>query len=136
MLDGQSSHNLLYQASHVKRHCSARIDLHSARLSASFDEDWATVIPTFDLNPYRTTGAGDSWNAANIFAHILKLSAAERLLFANAMAGYYAVSVAGKQASLEELIEFIENTALRGSELKQFRVDDDSVDYESVYHSN
>jgi sugar/nucleoside kinase (ribokinase family) len=130
------SYTLLEKASYVKRCCQARLDIHCAMFSASLEGDQITVLPTFDILPYRTTGAGDSWNAANIFADILQLPSVERLLIANAVAGFYVASDTGSQSSLEELSEFIEYTPLRSDNLERFGVDDASVDYGYIFDSS
>ena len=94
-------------AKKLKKSISARIDLHTASFSCSFAET-CTVIPTFKFsNIYRATGAGDTWNAGNLFGEIIGLSAGERLLFANMLAGHYISSPIALHSNLEEMKTFI-----------------------------
>jgi sugar/nucleoside kinase (ribokinase family) len=55
---------------------------------------------------YRSTGAGDAWNAANIFADVLGFADDERLLFANIVAGQYISSPDILPPSLDMVINF------------------------------
>jgi sugar/nucleoside kinase (ribokinase family) len=83
----------------------ARVDLHTKDYARSFFGFKDTEeIPVFDVKPLRLTGAGDAWNAGNIFGEILGLSDEHRLLLANSVAAYYQ----GKHASISELIGFLE----------------------------
>jgi sugar/nucleoside kinase (ribokinase family) len=84
------------------------LDLHTARLAATFGPRGEAIAPTFRVEPLRVTGAGDAWNAGDIVGHLGGLEAADRLLFANAVAGMY---VSGKEAlapTLTEVIGFLE----------------------------
>lgn len=66
-----------------------RVDFHSAHFSATAINGRITVTPTFKVKVLRTTGAGDAWNAGNIYGWGLKLEDKERLIIANALAAYY-----------------------------------------------
>ncbi|UCD13161.1 MAG: hypothetical protein JSW60_06275, partial [Thermoplasmatales archaeon] len=67
-----------------------------------------TVIPTLRLSKiYRATGAGDTWNAGNLFAELLHFDDDERLLFANFEAGYYISSSNPIHPNLEKIVGFI-----------------------------
>ena len=52
----------------LARHLSARIDLHTTLFSASLKGKREVVVPTFKIEVFRATGAGDAWNAGNILA--------------------------------------------------------------------
>lgn len=91
----------------LKRKIPARVDFHTSEFSSSV-QDTVTVIPTIPLSVvYRYTGAGDVWNAANIFADLLGFVHEERLLFANIVAGYYISSPELLPPSLDMVINFI-----------------------------
>jgi sugar/nucleoside kinase (ribokinase family) len=93
----------------LKKRIPARIDFHTALFSASAQET-VSVVPTIRLQMlYRTTGAGDVWNAANLFADLLKFDDDERLLFANVVAGLYISSPDPFPPSLDMVINFIKN---------------------------
>ena len=65
-------------------------------------------MPTFELpNIYRSTGAGDAWNAGDIFAELFEFNDEERLLFANLVAGCYISSPEPLPPNLDKLIEFL-----------------------------
>jgi sugar/nucleoside kinase (ribokinase family) len=94
----------------LKKKIPARIDLHTSLFSSSI---WDTfiVIPTMSLSiVYRSTGAGDAWNAANLFADLLGFADDERLLFANIFAGYYISSTDGVHSTIDMLINSIKRT--------------------------
>jgi sugar/nucleoside kinase (ribokinase family) len=92
-----------------RRRGGGTVDLHTARFAASFTPDGEAVVPTFQVEPLRVTGAGDSWNAGNIVGHLAKLAPAERLTLANAVAGLY---ISGKEAlapTLGDVVRFLES---------------------------
>ncbi|MDH7507071.1 MAG: carbohydrate kinase family protein [Candidatus Thermoplasmatota archaeon] len=91
----------------LKNKISARIDLHTANFSCSYN-DKIIYVPTQKIkNKYRSTGAGDIWNAGNIFADILKFEDDERLFFANSVACYYISSPEPVPPNLENIISYI-----------------------------
>ena len=95
--------------SSLKKKVSARIDLHTANFSCSTNEKF-TFIPTINIeNKYRSTGAGDIWNAGNIFADILKFNVDERLFFANSIAAYYISSPEPLPPDIKDITSFISN---------------------------
>lgn len=65
------------------------VDLHTSEYSATVVEGEVHFCPTFKVNPVRATGAGDTWNAASIWAAHMGLKPLERLMFANAAASIY-----------------------------------------------
>jgi sugar/nucleoside kinase (ribokinase family) len=93
----------------LKKKIPARVDFHTSLFSATA-QDTVTVVPTIPLSKvYRSTGAGDVWNAANIFADILEFVDDERLLFANIVAGQYISSPDILPPNLDMVINFIKN---------------------------
>jgi len=93
----------------ARRRAHGILDLHTARMAASFSATGEAIVPTFRVEPVRVTGAGDSWNAGNIVGHLAGLAPNERLLLANAVAGLY---VSGKEAlapTLQDVVRFLEN---------------------------
>jgi sugar/nucleoside kinase (ribokinase family) len=94
----------------LKKKIPARIDFHTSLFSASI-QDSMIVVPTISLSMlYRSTGAGDVWNAANIFADLLGFNDDERLLFANIIAGQYISSPDTLPPTLDTAINFIKKT--------------------------
>jgi len=93
----------------LKKKLNARIDFHTANFSCCADEKF-TFVPTPEIeNKYRSTGAGDVWNAGNIFADILKFENDERLFFANSVACFYISSLEPIPPDIENIKRFISN---------------------------
>ncbi len=85
---------------------SARIDLHTTTFAGSFTRKTEVIVPAFQVQVLRATGAGDAWNAGNIFGDALRLSDSCRLTLANAVAAYYISSPAGEHPTLPKLVGF------------------------------
>jgi sugar/nucleoside kinase (ribokinase family) len=93
----------------LKKKIPARIDFHTSLFSSSV-QNTITVIPSIPLKTiYQSTGAGDAWNAANIFADLLGFADDERLLFANIFAGLYISSLDNVDLTIDMVINFIKN---------------------------
>jgi len=90
----------------LARNFTARVDLHTAAFSGSFTRENEVIVPSFPVKPLRSTGAGDSWDAGNIYGDALKLPDSGRLTLANAVAGYYVSSPRAEHPTLQRLIEF------------------------------
>ena len=86
---------------------SARIDLHTTSSSATFTRRSEVVVPTFKIKALRATGAGDAWNAGNIFADGHDLSDDCRLTLANAVAACYISSPDGVHPTRKRLNRFL-----------------------------
>jgi len=87
-------------------HLSARVDLHTAAFAGSFTGEDEVVVPAFPVKALHSTGAGDAWNAGNIYGDALKLPDSCRLTLANAVAAYYVSSPAAEHPTIPRLIEF------------------------------
>ncbi|WXG43838.1 MAG: carbohydrate kinase family protein [Promethearchaeati archaeon SRVP18_Atabeyarchaeia-1] len=85
-----------------------RIDLHTIDYAATFSQGNRFVAPGFDVKVGRVTGAGDAWNAGNIFGELAGMPHIERLLLANAAAAYYIENSEGKHATREDLLSFLQ----------------------------
>jgi len=93
-----------------KKKIHARVDLHTASFACTISGKY-TVIPTIQLSRiYRVTGAGDTWNAGNLFAELLGFSDDERLLFANTLAGCYISSPEPIHPNLGKIVSFLKET--------------------------
>lgn len=83
---------------------TARVDLHTSRFSYSN----GTIVDSFDVPMVGvSTGAGDAWNAGNIFGELLHFRDDERLLFANAVAAYYISHVPPVHPNLKNIVAFL-----------------------------
>lgn len=100
---------MIAAAESLKKKIPARIDFHTSLFSSSFHTT-STVIPTLSLSTvHRLTGAGDAWNAGNIFADLLDFADDERLLFANIVAGQYISSPMSMHSTIDMVINYIKS---------------------------
>jgi len=97
----------------LAKHLSARIDLHTTSFTGSFTRKTEVIVPAFRVPVLRATGAGDAWNAGNIFGDAFGLPDSCRLALANAVAAYYISSPTGEHPTLVKLMEFC-SKQLRG----------------------
>lgn len=91
----------------LAKNCSARIDLHTTDFSATLKGKHEVVIPTFDVEVLRATGAGDAWDAGNILGDWNELSDECRLTLANATAACYLSDLEGKHPTKKKLADFL-----------------------------
>ena len=106
----QTQEEMISAAVLLKKKIPARIDLHTSLFSGSVHNNFI-VVPTMSLSTvHRSTGAGDAWNAANLFADLLGFADDERLLFANMFAGSYISSPDGVHLTFDMFINFIKNS--------------------------
>jgi len=99
----------LESAKILSSHLSARIDIHTTSFSATFAKNKKpTIIPTLNVPVKRVTGAGDSWNAANIYADANNFADRFRLAFANAFAAYYITYKKPEHPTFNRLTRFIQ----------------------------
>ncbi|UCE28485.1 MAG: carbohydrate kinase family protein [Candidatus Bathyarchaeota archaeon] len=85
---------------------SARIDLHTTDFAGSFTNQNEVIVPTFEVPVLRVTGAGDAWNAGNIFGDAIGLPDSQRLTLANAVAAHYISSPTAEHPTWPKLSEF------------------------------
>jgi sugar/nucleoside kinase (ribokinase family) len=90
----------------LAKNLSARVDLHTTTFAGSFTGNSEATVPAFKVSVLRATGAGDAWNAGNIFGDALGLPDRLRMTLANAVAAYYISSPDGKHPSLSKLVDF------------------------------
>ncbi len=90
----------------LAKHLPARVDIHTTAFAGSFTPENEVVVPAFQVSALWSTGAGDAWNAGNIYGDALKLPDSCRLTLANAVAACYVSSTTAEHPSLPRLIEF------------------------------
>ncbi len=90
----------------LAKNLSARVDLHTTTFAGSFTGNSEVTVPAFKVSVLRATGAGDAWNAGNIFGDALGLPERCRLTLANAVAAYYISSPAGEHPTMSKLVDF------------------------------
>ena len=92
----------------LAKRSKSRIDLHTTKFASTFLSDKTEVrVPSFKVEVLRATGAGDAWNAGNIFADAHKFSHEIRLTFANAVAAYYISSPNAEHPTIKDIQEFL-----------------------------
>ncbi len=87
-----------------------RVDLHTKEYSRSFFGFMESDrVPSFSISPKRLTGAGDAWNAGDIFGELFGFSNRARLLLANAVAAAYITDSKGEHPTIAELLDFLKD---------------------------
>jgi len=89
---------------------ASRVDLHATAYSATFKKNENTIVSAFKVKTLRATGAGDAWNAGNIYADANNFPFDMRLTFANAVAAYYLSSPTAEHPQLPQLRKFLQKT--------------------------
>jgi len=100
-------HDWLRAAELVSREFNLRVDLHTPLFSASVSEV-TTAVPAFISESHISCGAGDAWNAGNIYCTLHELPDNDRLVFANALATLYVSSAQAEHPSRSEIISFLQ----------------------------
>ena len=83
------------------------VEIHTSKGASWSDGSEASFVSSIKVKAKTLTGAGDSWDAANILAHLLELGPTERLLFSNAYSALYVMSSDREPATLNKLLKFI-----------------------------
>jgi len=90
----------------LAKNLPVRVDLHTSTFAGSYTKKTEVIVPAFNVPVLRATGAGDAWNAGNIFGDALALPDTCRLTLANAVAAYYISSPAAEHPTFPKLMEF------------------------------
>jgi len=99
------SNTILQAGDNLKK--MTRVDLHTKDGDCSFKKSKETAfIPSFICKPKRLTGAGDSWNAGDIYGDAIGLGDEARLMLSNAVAAYYISNEV--HPSIKDLVRFLE----------------------------
>jgi ribokinase len=84
------------------------IDLHT-RIGAAWSNGIETAFAhAINVEVKTLTGAGDSWDAADIVGHLSGLDATERLIFSNACVSLYIQNSYSEPATINEVLELLE----------------------------
>ncbi len=94
----------LLDAARVFSTHGVRVDLHTPEFSATVFNGQTVRAPCLKFQPVKVTGAGDIWNAADIYAQGMGLNHDERLVFANAAAAAYLKRPGLEPPSLQEIL--------------------------------
>jgi sugar/nucleoside kinase (ribokinase family) len=103
-------------AKKVSRETGVKIDLHTQYFSAAVNDDEIISTPTFDIESRVVCGAGDAWNAGDIYGHLLEIPSLDRIILANAVAALYVSSPTASHPSRNDIITLLSsNPALSGN---------------------
>ncbi|RDE11160.1 MAG: hypothetical protein C4K47_10345 [Candidatus Thorarchaeota archaeon] len=91
----------------VSHETGVRVDFHTPHFTATLEDDAVTALPAFDVPVQVTCGAGDAWNAGNIFGTLVHLETRDRLLLSNSVAAMYVSSASAVHPTREALIQFL-----------------------------
>lgn len=83
-------------------------DLHTKAGAAWSNGRESVFVHTIRVNAKNLTGAGDSWDAADIVGHLAGLDPQERLLFANCCASLYVRDTQGEPPTMNKVFELVE----------------------------
>ena len=92
----------------ISNETGIRVDLHTPHYSATINGDEITATPAFDVESKVVCGAGDAWNAGNIYGTLLQLPSLDRLTLANSLASLYVSSTEASPPSVSEIVKFLE----------------------------
>lgn len=96
-------------AVHVSSQLGVRLDFHTPHYAATILEDDVVSIPSFEVRGTVTLGAGDAWNAGDIWGLLHGIEPEDRILLANAVASLYVSSTDASHPSKAEIIGFLES---------------------------
>jgi len=99
----------LFEAASVFSMMMPRVDLHTREYSASFVDGQRLRVQCAKIRPVKVTGAGDVWNAADIYAQGVGLDHKQRLIFANAAGAAYLERHGLEPPSLAEAVAKIDD---------------------------
>ncbi len=108
----------------VSRETGIHVDLHTPHFTATVHGDDISAVPAFVAESRVVCGAGDSWNAGDIYGMLLGLQPDDRLVLANAVAALYVSSAEAKHPSKNDLISFLKSrplVSLEGNNLLKVR---------------
>jgi ribokinase len=83
------------------------VEIHTHKGTTWSNGSEAIFVDAVKVKPKTLTGAGDSWDAANILAHIAGLNSKEALIFSNAYASLYVKSDDREPATMAELLNYL-----------------------------
>src|SRR3989440_11392409 len=99
----------LFGAASVFSMMIPRGELHTPEFSASFVDVQRVRVPCAKIKPAKVTGAGDVWNAADIYAQCVGVGHKDRLIFGNAAVAAYLEGQGLEPPTLRELIGRVES---------------------------
>ncbi|MFW9975242.1 MAG: carbohydrate kinase family protein [Candidatus Thorarchaeota archaeon] len=96
----------------IANETGVRIDLHTPHYSATISDGETIATPAFIAESHVVCGAGDAWNAGDIYGTLLKLPSNDRLTLANAIASLYVSSISATHPQIPDIVEFLKSNPL------------------------
>jgi sugar/nucleoside kinase (ribokinase family) len=100
----------LETAQYVSKETDVRVDLHTPFYSATIESEDTVAVPAFNVESQVLCGAGDAWNAGDIFGELSGIATKERLLLANSVAALYVSQGTAEHPTLGEILVFLDTT--------------------------
>ena len=110
---GCSSYDRAESAKHISKRLEGEVLLHTPNFSSHIIKGEVTTVPTFDVKPQKSTGAGDCWNAGYILGSILNLTYEARLFLANAVAAAHIIKPTFERLTLDDVVRVVSTAKLR-----------------------
>jgi ribokinase len=104
--------NIKNAAMMLAKEIGISIDLHTRNGAAWSNGNEIVFVHPIMVEPKTLTGAGDTWDAADIVGYLAGLEPKERLLFSNAYASLYVRNPFGEPASLREVVDMLERISM------------------------
>jgi ribokinase len=95
-------------ASRIAEKVGISTDLHSKLGAAWSNGKESAFVHAIKVDAKTLTGAGDSWDAADIIGYLAGLDPPERLLFANCCASLYVRDPQGEPPTMNKVFELVE----------------------------
>jgi ribokinase len=92
----------------ISSNLSINTDVHTPIGAASSNGKKVDYASAFEVQAKTLTGAGDSWDSANIRCYLSGISTRERLMFSNAYASLYVQSSDAEPPTMEETLELLD----------------------------
>jgi len=107
----------------IANETGVRVDLHTPHYSATISDDEIITTPAFITKSHVVCGAGDAWNAGDIYGTLLGLPSRDRIILANAVASLYVSSASATHPQIPDIVEFLKsNPILSGDGTKLLKV--------------
>jgi ribokinase len=107
-MEGHIQNSVRNAAKKLAEKIGVSIDLHT-RIGAAWSNGKETeFVPAINVEAKTLTGAGDSWDAADIIGYLAGLDAEERLIYANVCSSLYVRNPHAQPATMTEVSELLE----------------------------
>jgi len=110
---GCSNDDRVTLAKYISERLEGEVLLHTPNFSSHNIKGEVTKVPTFDVKPQKSTGAGDSWNAGYILGSVLNLPYEERLFLANAVAAAHITKPTFERLTLDDVVRVLNTAKVR-----------------------